>query len=98
MNSCIFLKSYIFVNSNICAEIYKFKGKNSEINTFQLFLGNFSKYFSVDNIKTTGLHRCFHDSWVNSGSINGDDVWIFINEKTQYKKMFRFIKKCLLGY
>ena len=33
------LNSYLFVKG---LEIYKFKGKNSEINTYILYLGNFS--------------------------------------------------------
>ena len=44
--------SYLFVNGT---EIYKFKGKDSEIVASPLCLGNISKDFSVDNMKKTGL-------------------------------------------
>ena len=40
--------SYLFVNR---AEIYKLKGKDSEIVTSPLCLGNISKDWSADNIK-----------------------------------------------
>ena len=42
--------SYLFVNGT---EIYKFKTKDSEIVASPLCLGNFSKDWSVDNIKKT---------------------------------------------
>ena len=42
--------SYLFVNGT---EIYKFKAKNSEIVTTPLCLGNFSKYWSLDNMNKT---------------------------------------------
>ena len=38
----------IFVDG---AEIYKFKAKDSEINTAPLCLANVSKYFSVNSMK-----------------------------------------------
>ena len=44
--------SYLFVNGT---ETNKFKGKNSEMNVIPLRLGNNSKEYSVDNMKTTGL-------------------------------------------
>ena len=37
-------------------EIYKFKAKHSETVTTPLCLGNISKDFSVDNMKSTGLN------------------------------------------
>ena len=40
--------SYLFVNGT---EIYKFKGKDSEIVAIPLCLGNISKDWSADNIK-----------------------------------------------
>ena len=40
--------SYMFVNGS---EIYKFKTKSSEIVANQLWLGNISKEWSVDNMK-----------------------------------------------
>ena len=40
--------SYLFVNGT---EIIKFKAKDSEITTYELYLGNISKNWSLDNIK-----------------------------------------------
>ena len=49
------MNSYTFVNG---VEIYKFKAKDSEINTAPLCLGNVSK---VDNMKKTGLYGYVYD-------------------------------------
>ena len=46
------INSYLFANS---VEIYKFKAKDSEINTAPLCLGNISKDFAADEMKKTGL-------------------------------------------
>ena len=48
--------SYILLNS---VEIYKFKGKDSEINATLLCLGNVSKTFLVGNMKKTGFYAHF---------------------------------------
>ena len=55
--------SYIFVNG---VEIQKFKAKDSEVNAGPLCLGNVSKDFSADNLKTTGLYgHVYHSlSWL----------------------------------
>ena len=45
--------SYLFVNG---VEIYKFKAKDSEINSIPLCLGTISKNVSLDNIKKNGLN------------------------------------------
>ena len=44
--------SYLFVNGT---EIYKFKAKDSEISVGPICLGNISKDWSVDNMKSTGF-------------------------------------------
>ena len=44
--------SYLFVNGT---EIIKFKVKDSEINPYELCLGNISKDWSIDNMKKTSL-------------------------------------------
>ena len=49
--------SYLFVNR---AEIYKLKGKDSEIVTSPLCLGNISKDWSTDNIKKKQVLICFN--------------------------------------
>ena len=58
--------SYLFVNG---IEIYKFKGKDSEIVASPLCLGNISKGFSVDNMKKTGLNGYVYDFSVDYGAI-----------------------------
>ena len=45
--------SYLFVNGT---EIYKFKGKNSEIVAIPFCLANISKDWSADNMKKTGFN------------------------------------------
>ena len=65
------VNSYIFING---IEIYKFKAKNSEINTASLCLGNVLKDFSVDNMKKTGLYRYACNFSVNYDSIDVDDI------------------------
>ena len=49
---------YLFVNGK---EIIKFKAKNSEIVETPLCLGNISEYWSVDNVKKTGLNGYVYD-------------------------------------
>ena len=49
---------YLFVNGT---EIIKFKAKDSEIVATPLCLANFSKDFSVDNMKKTGLNEYVYD-------------------------------------
>ena len=46
--------SFLFVNT---VKICQFKAKDSEIKPYPLFLGNISKYFTLDNKKNTGLIR-----------------------------------------
>ena len=50
--------SFLFVNGT---EIIKFKAKDSEINSYELCLGNISKDWSVDNMKKTGLNIYVYD-------------------------------------
>ena len=47
--------SYLFVNGT---EIYKLKAKDSETVAVPLCLRNFSKDWSVDNMKKTGFNGC----------------------------------------
>ena len=63
--------SYLFVNGT---EIYKFKAKDSEIVATQLYLGNISKDFSVDNMKKTGLNGYVYDSCVDYNAIAVDNI------------------------
>ena len=61
------VNSFLFVNG---VEIYKLKGKDSEINAAPLCLDNFLKDFSADNMKKTGLNRYVYDFSINYDSID----------------------------
>ena len=63
--------SYLFVNST---EIYKFKAKDFEIVATPLYLGNISKDWSADNMKTTGFNGCIYDFSVDYDATDIDDV------------------------
>ena len=63
--------SYLFVNG---VEINKFKAKNSQIVATPLCLGNFSKNFSLDNMKKTGLYGYVYDFGVDYDAIAVDDI------------------------
>ena len=63
--------SYIFVNGT---EITKFKAKDSSIVATPLFLGNFSKDFSVNNMKQTGLNGYVYDFSVNHDVVAVGDM------------------------
>ena len=63
--------SYLFVNG---AEIIKFKAKDSEIVATPLCLGKISKYWSVDNMKNTGLNGYVYDFSVDYDAIAVDDI------------------------
>ena len=64
-------KSYLFVNGT---EIYKFKAKDSEISASPSCLGNSSKDWSVDNMKTTGFNGYVYDFSVDYDTTNVDDI------------------------
>ena len=58
IKNCVILdyngaNSYLFVNGK---KNHKFKAKDSEIAATPLCLGNFSKDWSIDNMKKTGLN------------------------------------------
>ena len=63
--------SYLFINGT---EIIKFKAKDSEIVAHPLCLGNISKDFSVDNMKTTGLNGYVYDFSVDYNAIAVADI------------------------
>ena len=62
--------SYLFVNGR---EIHNFKAKDSGI-VASPCLGNISKYFSVDNMKKTGLNGYVYDFSVDYDVIAVDDI------------------------
>ena len=55
-------------------EIIKFKAKDSEINLYELCLGNISKDWSIDNMKKTGLKGYVYDFSVNYDYISVSDI------------------------
>ena len=63
--------SYLFVNGT---EIYKFKAKGSEIVASPLCLGNISKDWATDNMKTTGFTGYVYDFSVDYDDIAVDDI------------------------
>ena len=63
--------SYLFLNGK---EIIKFKAKDSEIVATPLCLGNISKYWSVDNMKKTGLNGYVYDFSVDYVAITVDYI------------------------
>ena len=63
--------SYSLINGT---EIYKFKAKDSEIVAIAICLGNISKDYSVDNMKTTRLNGYVYDFSVDYDSIAVDDI------------------------
>ena len=62
---------YLFVNGT---EIYKFKVKYSYIVASPLCLGNISKYWSVDNLKKTGLTDYVYDFSADHDDIEVDNI------------------------
>ena len=63
--------SYLFVNGT---EIIKFKAKDSETTPYELWLGNISKDWSVDNMRRTGLKGYVYDFSVNYDAIAVSDI------------------------
>ena len=62
---------YLFVNGT---EIIKSKAKDSEINPYELYLGNISKDWSIDNMKKTSLRGCIYDFSVDYDAISVSDI------------------------
>ena len=62
---------FLLVNGT---EIIKFKAKDSEVNPYELCLGNISKDWSVDNMKKTGLKGFVYDFRVEYDAIAVSDV------------------------
>ena len=63
--------SYSFVNGT---EIYKFKGKDSEIVARPLCLGNISKDWLVDNMKRTGFTGYVYNFSADYNDIAVDNI------------------------
>ena len=63
--------SYLLVNDK---EIIRFTIKDFEINPYELCLGNISKYWSIDNMKKTGLNSYIYDFSVDYDAISVSDI------------------------
>ena len=63
--------SYLFVKGR---EIYKFKANDSKIEASTLCLGNFSKDWSTDNMKKTGLTGYVYDLSADYNAVTVDDI------------------------
>ena len=64
-NSCLFVNG---------TEIIKFKAKDSAIVASPLCLGNISKDWSTDNMKTTGLTGHVYDFRADYNTVAVDDI------------------------
>ena len=89
--------SYLFVNGT---EIIKFKAKDSEIVASPLYLGNFSKDCSVDNMKRTELNIYVYDFNVNYDAIAVNDILdihkCLMKNNNMILKCLDLLRKCLL--
>ena len=65
VNSCLFVNG---------TEISKFKVKDSELNPYELCLGNISKDWSIDNMKKTSLKGYIYDFSVDYDAILVSDM------------------------
>ena len=63
--------SYLFVNG---IEIHKFTAKDSEINPYNLCLGNISKDFSASNIKKTRFNGYVYDFGIDHNPSSTDSI------------------------
>ena len=63
--------SYLFVNGT---EILNFKGKDSEILSYSLCLGNISKDWSQDNMKKTGFNGYIYDFSTDYNAVTISDI------------------------
>ena len=73
--------SYLFVNGT---EIIRFKAKDSDINPYELCLGNISKDWTIDNMKKTGLKGCVYGFSVDYDAIEDSgilDIHKYLMEK-----------------
>ena len=77
--------SYLFANGK---EIHKFTAKDSEINPYELCLGNISKDWSVDNMKKTSLKGYVYNFSVDYDAISNSgikDIHKHLMEKNKVK-------------
>ena len=65
------INNFLFVNAT---KIYQFKTKDSEFKRHPLCLGNISKFFSVNNMKKTGLNSHVYKFSVNYNIIDTSNI------------------------
>ena len=63
--------SYLFVNGT---EVHKFTAKDSEIDPYNLCLGNISKDFSTSNIEKIGFNGYIYDFSVDYNPVSTDGI------------------------
>ena len=90
------MNRYMFVKG---VEIYKFKAKDSEINTLLLCLYNVSKDVLGNNMKKTRLYRYAVEFLVEYSYWCWWYYWFsqIFNEKAWHKIMFRLIKQVFIA-
>ena len=90
--------SFLFVNT---AKIYQFKAKNSEIKDYAMYLGNFSKDFTSNNMKKkTVLKRFVNFFSVDFNPIDTNnilDIHKYFMKRIWYRIRLGLIKKILIG-
>ena len=81
--------------------MYQFKAKDSEIKDYAQCLGNVSKYFTINNMKKTGLKGVVQSCPVDFNPIDNNDILDihkYLMKKTWYKIMFGLIKKIFIVF
>ena len=81
-----FCLSFYYNGANNClfvngTEIYRFKAKDSEIVATPLSLGNISKDWSADDMKTTGFNGYVYGFSVDCDATDIDDIKDIDEEK-----------------
>ena len=84
--NCNGSKNFLFVNDT---KVYQFKAKNAEIKDYALFLGNFLKDFTINNMKTKtslkGVVQLFSADFNPIDINNILDIHKYLMKRTGYK-------------
>ena len=85
----------------ICKEIHKFTAKDSQINSYELCLGNISKNWSIDNMKKASLKGYVYNFSVDYDAIVVSDILdiykYLIKKEWNSIKMFKLIKQIFVS-
>ena len=96
--NCNGSKNFLFVNDT---KVYQFKAKNAEIKDYALFLGNFLKDFTINNMKTKtslkGVVQLFSADFNPIDINNILDIHKYLMKRTGYKIVLWLIKKIFIG-